>query len=172
HGADEVGHRPRHPRGVRRAVEGVDAQPSGSQAGPTDVLGPNGEPPGKRGLDGPADGLFRRTGVDQCREEHVAGGPTDDVDEGDAAHAGGGGGPLVDPSRSEGPPPRPDRRAISAATYPAPTPSSMSTHTTPGVHELSMPRSAARPPKLAPYPTLVGHAMTGQVDSPPTTLAS
>ena len=36
----------------------------------------------------------------------------------------------------------------------------------------SMESNAARPPKLAPYPTLVGTAMTGTSTSPPTTLAS
>ena len=35
-----------------------------------------------------------------------------------------------------------------------------------------MASSAARPPKLAPYPMLVGTATTGQAASPPTTLAS
>lgn len=34
-----------------------------------------------------------------------------------------------------------------------------------------MASSAATPPKLAPYPTLVGTAMTGQLTRPPTTLA-
>ena len=37
---------------------------------------------------------------------------------------------------------------------------------------LSIPSSAASPPKLAPYPMLVGTAITGQSTSPPTTLGS
>ena len=36
--------------------------------------------------------------------------------------------------------------------------------------ELSIASRAATPPKLAPYPTLVGTAMTGAVTSPPMTL--
>ena len=35
-----------------------------------------------------------------------------------------------------------------------------------------MDKSADKPPKLAPYPTLVGTAITGQSAMPPITLAS
>ncbi len=43
-----------------------------------------------------------------------------------------------------------DCRAIIAAIVPAPTPSSTFTHATPGAHEESIDRSAARPPSDAP----------------------
>ena len=49
------------------------------------------------------------------------------------------------------------RLAIEAA----PNPLSIFTTETPGAQLFSMPRSAAMPPKLAPYPTLVGTAITG-----------
>src|ERR1041385_3657359 len=54
----------------------------------------------------------------------------------------------------------------------APNPLSMLTTVTPDAQEFSMARSAASPPKEAPYPTLVGTAMTGTFTSPPTTLGS
>src|SRR2546430_15311736 len=54
----------------------------------------------------------------------------------------------------------------------APYPLSMLTTDTPGAQELSIARSAAIPPKDAPYPTLVGTAMTGRSTSPPITLGS
>src|SRR2546428_5742590 len=54
----------------------------------------------------------------------------------------------------------------------APNPLSMFTTVTPDAHELSMASSAARPPKDAPYPTLVGTAITGTLTSPPTTLGN
>ena len=60
---------------------------------------------------------------------------------------------------------------IKLAWYPAPKPLSIFTTDTPEAQLLSMHRRAARPPKLAPYPTLVGTAITGQDTSPPTTLA-
>src|SRR3954449_6260681 len=62
-------------------------------------------------------------------------------------------------------------RQIRLAAAAAPNPLSMLTTVTPDAQELSMARSAARPPKDAPYPTLVGTAMTGTATSPPTTLA-
>src|SRR5437879_5488237 len=48
----------------------------------------------------------------------------------------------------------------------------MLTTVTPDAHELSIPSSAAMPPNEAPYPTLVGTAITGTGTSPPTTLGS
>ena len=57
-----------------------------------------------------------------------------------------------------------ERSALSAA----PTPLSTFTTTTPGTHAESIPKSAARPPKLAPYPTLVGTAITGDEMRPAT----
>ena len=42
---------------------------------------------------------------------------------------------------------------------------------TPLAQELSIDKRADKPPKEAPYPTLVGTAITGQSASPPTTLA-
>jgi hypothetical protein len=58
------------------------------------------------------------------------------------------------------------------ARKPAPKPLSMLTTLQPLAQELSMDSSAASPPKLAPYPTLVGTAITGQSTRPPSTLAS
>ena len=46
----------------------------------------------------------------------------------------------------------------------------MLTTLTPGAQLLSIPRRAARPPKLAPYPTGVGTATMGQETRPATTL--
>src|SRR5215472_16959544 len=63
-------------------------------------------------------------------------------------------------------------RLISEATYPAPNPLSIFTTLTFDAQEFSIPNSAARPPKEAPYPTLVGTAMTGTLTSPPTTLGN
>ena len=64
------------------------------------------------------------------------------------------------------------RELITAARYPAPYPLSMLTTAMPGEQLLSIPSSAANPPKLAPYPTLVGTAITGAAISPATTLGS
>src|SRR5438270_3478534 len=61
-------------------------------------------------------------------------------------------------------------RLIMEATYPAPKPLSILTTLTLEAQEFSMPRSAAKPLKDAPYPTLVGTAITGTRASPPTTL--
>src|SRR6185295_12202482 len=63
-------------------------------------------------------------------------------------------------------------RQIRLAAAAAPKPLSMFTTVTPAAQELSIPRSAASPPKEAPYPTLVGTAMTGTATRPPTTLGS
>ena len=56
------------------------------------------------------------------------------------------------------------------AAYPALNPPSMFTTVTPEAQLFSMARSAASPLKLAPYPTLVGTAITGLETMPPTTL--
>ena len=53
------------------------------------------------------------------------------------------------------------KRFITLARYPAPKPLSMFTTQTLGEQLLSMPSSAARPRKLAPYPMLEGTAMIG-----------
>ena len=60
---------------------------------------------------------------------------------------------------------------IMLARYPAPKPLSMFTTLIPLAQELSIASRAATPPNDAPYPTLVGTAMTGQSAIPPTTLA-
>jgi hypothetical protein len=49
---------------------------------------------------------------------------------------------------------------------------SIFTTVTPLPQLLSMASKAASPPKLAPYPTLVGTAMTGRLTRPATTLGS
>jgi hypothetical protein len=61
-------------------------------------------------------------------------------------------------------------RAINAATYPPLKPLSMLTTTTFAEQALSMVSSGATPEKAAPYPMLVGTAITGQSTRPPTTL--
>src|SRR5579863_8382644 len=53
------------------------------------------------------------------------------------------------------------RWLINEAMQAAPNPLSIFTTDTLGAQVLSIPRSAATPPKEAPYPTLVGTAMTG-----------
>ena len=58
------------------------------------------------------------------------------------------------------------------ARYPAPNPLSIFTTLTPLAQEFSIERSAETPPKDAPYPILVGTAITGQSARPPITLAS
>jgi hypothetical protein len=67
-----------------------------------------------------------------------------------------------------------DEAAASAlmplAAYPAPKPLSMFTTVNPLAQELSIPKSAVRPPKWEPYPTLVGTPIMGRPISPPTTL--
>src|ERR1700682_4093479 len=52
-------------------------------------------------------------------------------------------------------------RLMRDAAHAAPKPLSMLTTATPPAHALSMVKSAARPPNEAPYPTLVGTAITG-----------
>ena len=54
---------------------------------------------------------------------------------------------------------RPISRLINEAAYAAPKPLSMLTTVTPLAQLLSIPSKAAIPPKLAPYPTLVGTAI-------------
>src|SRR2546430_13579125 len=63
-------------------------------------------------------------------------------------------------------------RLISDATYPAPKPLSIFTTLTFDAHEFIIPNSAANPSNAAPYPTLVGTAITGTPTSPPITLGS
>src|SRR5690606_38866524 len=65
-----------------------------------------------------------------------------------------------------------EARATRAAAMPAPYPLSMLHTKTPGAQLLSIVRSAAMPPKLAPYPTEVGTAITVAATSPPTTEGS
>ena len=57
------------------------------------------------------------------------------------------------------------------ARYPAPNPLSIFTTLTPLAQEFSMESRADTPPKDAPYPMLVGTAITGQSARPPMTLA-
>ena len=57
------------------------------------------------------------------------------------------------------------------ARYPAPNPLSIFTTLTPLEQEFSMESRADTPPKDAPYPMLVGTAITGQSARPPMTLA-
>src|SRR5439155_458771 len=66
--------------------------------------------------------------------------------------------------------PRLHERLMRLAAAAAPNPLSMFTTVIPDAQEFSIPSSAAIPPKDAPYPTLVGTAMTGTDTSPPTTL--
>ena len=56
-----------------------------------------------------------------------------------------------------------------AAEYPAPKPLSMFTTVMPGEQLFNIARRAAIPPKLAPYPMLVGTAIMGQLTKPPMT---
>src|SRR5690606_41721581 len=58
---------------------------------------------------------------------------------------------------------------IRVAAQAAPNPLSMFTTVSPAAQLFSIPRSAASPPKEAPYPTLVGTASTGTGTRPPTT---
>ena len=60
---------------------------------------------------------------------------------------------------------------IRLARNPAPKPLSMFTTLVPLAQEFSMESRAESPPREAPYPTLVGTAITGQSTRPPTTLA-
>jgi len=59
-----------------------------------------------------------------------------------------------------------------AASWPAPKPLSMLTTATPDVQAFSIASSAASPWNEAPYPMLVGTAMTGASTRPPTTEGS
>ena len=56
-----------------------------------------------------------------------------------------------------------------AAEYPAPKPLSMFTTVIPGEQLFNIASRAAMPPKLAPYPMLVGTAIMGQLTKPPMT---
>src|SRR5262249_24554246 len=66
--------------------------------------------------------------------------------------------------------PSPYRWLMSDAMAAAPKPLSIFTTDTPVAQLFSIPSRAARPPKLAPYPTLVGTAITGTPTSPAMTL--
>src|SRR5206468_3394379 len=57
---------------------------------------------------------------------------------------------------------------LDAATA-APNPLSMFTTVTPAAQLFSIVKSGANPPNAAPYPTLVGTAITGTRTNPPTT---
>src|SRR6202046_2117002 len=63
-------------------------------------------------------------------------------------------------------------RLITLATQPPPKPLSMFTTLTFDAHLFSIVSSADIPPKLDPYPTLVGTAITGADTSPATPLGS
>src|SRR5476649_2684815 len=62
-----------------------------------------------------------------------------------------------------------DAFRILAAAIAAPKPLSMLHTVTPAAQLLSIASNADSPSKLAPYPTLVGTAITGTRTSPPTT---
>src|SRR5580704_8479600 len=64
------------------------------------------------------------------------------------------------------------RRLIVLATQPAPNPLSIFTTETLDAQLFNIPSRAVIPPKLAPYPALVGTAITGTPTSPATTLGS
>ena len=72
-------------------------------------------------------------GVEQRREQHVAGEPADAVQVGEPGHGPGCAA-----------------RAIRAAIVPAPKPSSMPTTASPAAQEQSMAFSAVRPPSAEP----------------------
>src|SRR5262249_53534462 len=114
-------------------------------------------------LDRALDDLARHACVEQRADKHVArdSGWTIDVQVQSLHHDPPGIG--VRPSIF---------RFMSAAAKPAPKPLSMLTTVTPDAQEFSIAKSAAMPPKLAPYPMLVGTAITGFCTSPPTTLGS
>src|SRR5580704_2381425 len=63
-------------------------------------------------------------------------------------------------------------RLITLATQPAPNPLSIFTTLTFDAQLFNIPSSAVSPPKLDPYPVLVGTAITGTATNPPTTLGS
>src|SRR5690348_2499871 len=105
------------------------------------------------GLDRGVDRVQRRAGVDERREQHVAG------------HAGEG----VDPAAHRRSPPT---RGSRWAAIAAPNPESMLTTVTPAAQDACMARSAVTPSSEAPYPVEVGTAITGQRTRPPTTLAN
>ena len=97
------------------------------------------------------DGLQVGSEAHQCRQHHVSCDPTHGLKVGDATHV--------------------RRSLMRIAIMAAPKPLSMFTTETPVAQLFSMPRSAARPLKLAPYPTDVGTATTGHETRPATTLA-
>src|SRR5205814_4879563 len=108
----------------------------------------------------------RRAEVQQGADHHVAGDPADRLED-EGAHRGRASCRRSLASRTAC-----DWRAISAATKPAPKPLSMFTTVTFAAQEFSIARRAAIPPREAPYPTLVGTAITGRATNPPTTEGS
>src|SRR5204862_8137364 len=95
------------------------------------------EPEGPNGL---VEGGARSAGVEQRCEEHVAGESTDRIHVRDTGHD----------ART------PARRAIRAATDPAPKPSSIPAPASPSAPEHSTAFSALRPPCAAPSPAPAG----------------
>ena len=63
-------------------------------------------------------------------------------------------------------------RNILIAAMAAPNPLSIFTTVTPTAHELRVAMRGLRPPIAAPYPTLVGTAITGASTSPAATLGN
>src|SRR3989304_3098433 len=88
------------------------------------------------------------------------------VEEGAEQHVPGRPGEAVE---VDGPHGRAARRVMRGAWQGAPTPLSMFTTESPAAQEVSMAKRAVSPPRLAPYPTEVGTAMTGTSTSPATT---
>lgn len=86
------------------------------------------------GQDGIVEGGARSAGVEQSGQEHVAGEPTDRIHVRDAGHD----------ARTSA------RRAIRAATDPAPKPSSIPTTARPSAHEHNIAFSAVWPPCAEP----------------------
>src|SRR4029450_2099310 len=107
------------------------------------------------GPDGVLEGAARSTSVQQRRQEHVPGESTDRVDECDTGHE----------ARTSA------RRAIRAATDPAPRPSSIPTTDRPSAHEHNIAFSAVWPPCAEPQARPLRTPITGQAASPPVTLA-
>src|SRR6185503_97724 len=110
-------------------------------------------------LDHFAQVVFRPAHVNERAQQHVAADAGETIKVGDG-HWSSASGTCDNRSRV-------NMRCAAAA---APRPLSMLTTVNPVAQLLSMPSSAARPLKLAPYPTLVGTAITQLSTRPPTTL--
>src|SRR3989441_11346330 len=138
------------------AAQGIDGVREVDRAG----TGPPRMPPDERREGETA----RERGASGGREQRPAATPSDRQ---------GDGGEAEDPECGGEPPPAAVHEwLMRLAAAAAPNPLSMFTTVTPEAQELSMASSAASPPKEAPYPTLVGTAITGTLTSPPTTLGS